>query len=367
MPATTKAQTAKANAAAETFTDAEGDLGQLAQVLAALAGLTNKFAGVETTVSDLAARQVALESAHITGTEAAAAVLAEPELEPEAESEPAPEAGGGVGAVSAEVKLAQLEQQLAVLTAQTAAGASVHTGRQADPIPFALSPFLRPEHHRLQQAAGARLPVNLWTAEQYETACPGYSLLNPGARAELEYALVSVARLGDVLDHIEDSGAGAVEFDIRRSSQVLFEIYTLQKERLDGVFRRASIAANKGLDGENDGAITGRMEAKRQARMLAGDLSQADNVYATEAAELDTAVKERTTKLLAYPLAAARLESLHGSGFAAKFAKSWPMQGGHNDGDTGKPGKKKDAGGGGGDGGEGGGGGDGIVGRRRGR
>ena len=77
MPATTKAQTAKANAAAETFTDAQGeDPGQLAQVLAALAGLTTKFAGVETTVSDLAARQVALESAHITGTEAAAAVQA---------------------------------------------------------------------------------------------------------------------------------------------------------------------------------------------------------------------------------------------------------------------------------------------------
>ena len=133
MPATTKAQTAKANAAAETFTDAEGDSRQLAQVLAALNGLTAKFAGVETTVSDLAARQVALESAHITGIEAADAVLAEPELEPEAEPESAPEAGGGVGAVSAEVKLAQLEQQLAVLTAQTAAGASVHTGRQADP------------------------------------------------------------------------------------------------------------------------------------------------------------------------------------------------------------------------------------------
>ena len=111
MPATTKAQTAKANAAAETFTDVQGeDPGQLAQVLAALNGLTAKFAGVETTVSDLAARQVALESAHITGTEAAAAVLAEPELEPEAEPESAPEAGGGVGAVSAEVKLAQLEQ-----------------------------------------------------------------------------------------------------------------------------------------------------------------------------------------------------------------------------------------------------------------
>ena len=61
MHATTKAQTAKANAAAETFTDAEGDSGQLAQVLAALAGLTNKFAGVEATVSDLAARQVALD------------------------------------------------------------------------------------------------------------------------------------------------------------------------------------------------------------------------------------------------------------------------------------------------------------------
>ena len=90
------------------------------------------------------------------------------------------------------------EQQLAMLTAQTAVGASVHTGRQADPIPFALSPFLRPEHHRLQQAAGARLPVDLWTAEQYETACPGYSLLHHGARAELEYALVSVARLGDL-------------------------------------------------------------------------------------------------------------------------------------------------------------------------
>ena len=155
------------------------------------------------------------------------------------------------------------------------------------------------------------------TSGQNRRACNASHLIS-----ELEYALVSVARLGDVLDHIEDSGTGAVEFDIRRSSQVLFEIYTLQKERLDGVFRRASIAANKGLDGENDGAITGRMEAKRQARMLAGDLSQADNVYAAEAAELDTAFKERTTKLLAYPLAAARLESLHGSGFAAKFAKS---------------------------------------------
>ena len=211
------------------------------------------------------------------------------------------------------------------------------------------------------------MPLELWSAEQYETACPGYSLLNPGARAELEYALVSVARLGDVLDHIEDSGAGNVELDLRRSSQVLLEIYSVQKERLDGVFRRAAIAAKKGLDGENDGAITGRMEAKRQARMLAGDLSQSDNVYATEAAELDTAVKDRTTKLLAYPLAAARLEQLHGSAFAAKFSKSWPMQGGHDDG---KPGadKPKDAGGGGGGGGgSGGGGGDGIVGRRRGR
>ena len=49
MPATTKAQTAKI-AAAETFTDAEGDSGQLAQVLAALTGLITKFAGVETTV-----------------------------------------------------------------------------------------------------------------------------------------------------------------------------------------------------------------------------------------------------------------------------------------------------------------------------
>ena len=40
---------------------------------------------------DDAARQVALESAHITGTEAAAAVLAEPELEPELEPEAEPE------------------------------------------------------------------------------------------------------------------------------------------------------------------------------------------------------------------------------------------------------------------------------------
>ena len=65
MPAT-KSQTAKANAAAETFAGAQGgDPGQLAQVLAALNGLAAKFAGVETTLSELAARQVALESAHI--------------------------------------------------------------------------------------------------------------------------------------------------------------------------------------------------------------------------------------------------------------------------------------------------------------
>ena len=89
MPATTKAKTAKI-AAAETFTDAEVDSGQLAQVLAALTGLTTKFAGMETTVSEISARQVALESAHITGTGAAAAVLAEPELEPGVEPEPAP-------------------------------------------------------------------------------------------------------------------------------------------------------------------------------------------------------------------------------------------------------------------------------------
>ena len=85
MPAT-KSQTVKANAVAETFADAQGeDLGQLAQVLAALNGLTGKFAGVETTVSELAARQAALESAHTTETGATAAVLAEPELEPRAE------------------------------------------------------------------------------------------------------------------------------------------------------------------------------------------------------------------------------------------------------------------------------------------
>ena len=69
MPAT-KSQTApqKANAAAETFAGAQGeDPEQLAQVtvLAALTGLTAKFVGVETTVSEIAARQVALESAHI--------------------------------------------------------------------------------------------------------------------------------------------------------------------------------------------------------------------------------------------------------------------------------------------------------------
>ena len=114
-----------------------GDPGQLAQVLAALTGLTAKFTDVETTVSELAARQAALEGAHITGTRAAAAVLAEPELEPGAEPEPEPEARAGVGAASAEVKLAQLEQQVAELTVQTAAGgSSVHTGRQVDPIPL---------------------------------------------------------------------------------------------------------------------------------------------------------------------------------------------------------------------------------------
>ena len=71
-----------------------GDPGQLAQVLAALTELTAKFTDVETTVSELAARQAALEGAHITGTGAAAAVLAEPELEPGAEPEPAPMIGG---------------------------------------------------------------------------------------------------------------------------------------------------------------------------------------------------------------------------------------------------------------------------------
>ena len=137
MPATTKAQTAKI-AAAETFADAQGDSGQLAQVLAALTGLTAKFTEVETTVSELAARQVALEGAHINGTGAAAAVMAEPELESGAEPEPAPEAGAGVGAASAEVKLAQLEQQVAELTAQTVTGgSSVHTRRLVDPIPCA--------------------------------------------------------------------------------------------------------------------------------------------------------------------------------------------------------------------------------------
>ena len=80
MPVTTKSQTK--GAAAETFAGAQGeDPGQLAQVLAALTGLTNKFVGVETTVSELATRQATLEGAHITGVAVAAAVV-EPELEP---------------------------------------------------------------------------------------------------------------------------------------------------------------------------------------------------------------------------------------------------------------------------------------------
>ena len=216
--------------------DAEsGAPGQVDQVLAALTGLTAKFACVETTVSKLPARQVALESARVTGAAAAAAVLVESE----------------VGSV---------------------------------------------------------------------------------ARAEFEYALTFVARLGDVFDYFEGGGAGHVEFDLRRGSRVLLEVYILQKERLDGVFRHAAIEAKTGLDGKNDGAITGRMEAECQARMLAGDLSQADNIYAAEAAELDTDVKNRATKLLAYPLAAARVEQRHGSGFATEFSKSWTMRGGHDEG-----------------------------------
>ena len=137
---------------------ASGGPGQVDQVLAALTGLTAKFAGVEMTVSELAARQVALESARVTGTAAAAAVLVESE----------------VGSV---------------------------------------------------------------------------------ARPEFEYALTFVARLGDVLDYFEGGGAGHVEFDLR-GSQVLLGVYILQKERFDGVFRRAAIEAKKGLDGQNDGAIT---------------------------------------------------------------------------------------------------------------
>ena len=74
------------------------------------------------------------------------------------------------------------------------------------------------------------------------------------------------------------------------------------------------------------------MEAECQARMFASDPSQADNIYAAEAAELDTDVKNRATKFLAYPLAAARVEQRHGSGFATEFSKSWPMRGGHDEG-----------------------------------
>ena len=49
------------------FEDVEsGGPSQLDQVLAALSGLTAKFVGVETTVSELATRQAALEGAHIT-------------------------------------------------------------------------------------------------------------------------------------------------------------------------------------------------------------------------------------------------------------------------------------------------------------
>ena len=53
--------------------------GQVDQVLAALTGLTATFAGAETTVLELRARQVALESARVTraATVAAAKVAAE--------------------------------------------------------------------------------------------------------------------------------------------------------------------------------------------------------------------------------------------------------------------------------------------------
>ena len=81
MPAK-RSQAKGATDSNDQFEDVESEgPSQLDQVLAALSGLTAKFVGVETTVSELAARQATLEGAHITGVAVAAAVV-EPELEP---------------------------------------------------------------------------------------------------------------------------------------------------------------------------------------------------------------------------------------------------------------------------------------------
>ena len=79
---------------------------------------------------------------------------------------------------------------------------------------------------------------------QYELACPWHSLLNPGAQAELEHALVSTARLGDALDHIEDSGAGDVEFDIRRSLLVGNKSFTQLGYIVNAILREGCTASN---------------------------------------------------------------------------------------------------------------------------
>ena len=94
-------------------------------------------------------------------------------------------------------------------------------------------------------------PTDLLQAQKIAADVTGYCHPNKGAAAELDYWYVVVKHQHDLLRHYERALAGEVEFDLRRTHEVLAEFQSLAVERLGGTKHRAYVIAEKPA-GETD-------------------------------------------------------------------------------------------------------------------
>lgn len=84
-------------------------------------------------------------------------------------------------------------------------------------------------------------------AEEFERLIPGYASVSVGARAEIAYLYPAVARLQDVLRHVE-SGPGSISERRAVSLEVVRLVDRLLVERLRAVMRRAAVNAGVSLE-----------------------------------------------------------------------------------------------------------------------
>jgi len=84
-------------------------------------------------------------------------------------------------------------------------------------------------------------------AEEFERLIPGYASVSVGARAEIAYLYPAVARLQDVLRHVE-SGPGSISERRAVSLEAVKLVDKLLVERLRSVMRRAAVNAGVSLE-----------------------------------------------------------------------------------------------------------------------